>query len=106
MQRRNVDLPEPDGPMTHITSPRWTVRSMPLSTSSRPKRLCTPSASTIGGARPAPRRSRPSAGPLAAAPADDQAGRSGPVLAAPAPPSRRRSFCSGVSGSERWLPRA
>ena len=30
MQRRNVLLPEPDGPIRHVTSPRATVRSTPL----------------------------------------------------------------------------
>src|SRR5271155_2281008 len=55
MQRRKVDLPEPDGPRMHITSPRPTSRLMPLSTSRRPKYLCTPSARTIGsGIRSAP----------------------------------------------------
>ena len=29
MQRRKVDLPEPDGPITHATSPGITVRSTP-----------------------------------------------------------------------------
>ena len=48
MQRRNVDLPEPEGPSMHITSPRPTVSEMPFSTSRRPKRLWTPSARTIG----------------------------------------------------------
>src|SRR6266853_3431541 len=48
MQRRNVLLPEPDGPITHITSFGCTSRSMPCSTSSRPKLLCTASALTIG----------------------------------------------------------
>ena len=33
------------------------------------------------------------------------AGRAAPPGPVP-PPSRRRSFCSGVSGSARWLPRA
>src|SRR5437763_1251368 len=47
MQRRNVDLPEPDGPITTATSPERTVRSMPLSTSRWPKDLCTLSARTI-----------------------------------------------------------
>ena len=32
MQRRRVDLPEPEAPMMHTTSPRLTSRSMPLST--------------------------------------------------------------------------
>src|ERR1700712_3715023 len=48
MQRRNVDLPDPEGPSRHNTSPRWTSRSMPLSTSWRPKDLRTPSDLTIG----------------------------------------------------------
>ncbi len=48
MQRRNVDLPEPDGPSRHITSPGCTSSVMPFSTSRRPKRLCTASALTIG----------------------------------------------------------
>ena len=48
MHRRKVDLPEPEGPSMHMTWPRLTSRSMPLRTSSRPNRLCTPSALTIG----------------------------------------------------------
>ena len=44
----NVLFPEPDGPMRQRTSPRLTVRSIPLSTSSRPKCLRTCLASTIG----------------------------------------------------------
>src|SRR5487761_1436573 len=48
MQRRNVLLPEPVGPMMHITSFGKTSRSMPRSTSKRPKLLCTASALTIG----------------------------------------------------------
>src|SRR5258708_30886866 len=47
MQRRNVDLPDPDGPSRHITSPCSTSRLMPFRTSRRPKRLWTPSAFTI-----------------------------------------------------------
>ena len=50
MQRRKVDLPEPDGPIRHSTSPAPTSRLMPFSTSRRPKRLWTRSAMTIGGA--------------------------------------------------------
>src|ERR1700749_1292055 len=50
MQRRNVDLPDPDGPSRHITSPRLTSRLMPLRTSRRPKRLWTPSALTMSSA--------------------------------------------------------
>ena len=32
MQRRNVDLPDPDGPTRHMTSPRFTVRERDLRT--------------------------------------------------------------------------
>src|SRR4051812_41676207 len=49
MQRRNVDLPEPDGPITQATSPGCTTRSTPRSTSTRPKLLWMSTASTIGG---------------------------------------------------------
>ena len=48
MQRRNVDLPEPDGPSRHTTCPRSTDMVMPFSTSRLPKRLCTSTASTMG----------------------------------------------------------
>src|SRR5659263_575670 len=48
MQRRNVDLPDPDGPIRQSTSRGATSRSMPFNTSSRPNRLRTPSAWTIG----------------------------------------------------------
>jgi hypothetical protein len=41
MHRSRVDLPDPDGPMTHTTSPRSTWKSMPLSTSRDPKDLCS-----------------------------------------------------------------
>ena len=47
MQRRNVDLPDPEGPIRHMTCPRGTSSEIPFSTSSRPKRLCTPSALII-----------------------------------------------------------
>src|SRR2546421_7699357 len=50
MQRRNVDLPEPEAPIMQTTSPGWTSRETPRRTSRRPKRLCTPSALTIGSA--------------------------------------------------------
>src|SRR4051812_49153571 len=52
MQRRNVDLPEPDGPTMHITSPLPTSSVMPLSTCKAPKLLQTASAFTIGVMRP------------------------------------------------------
>src|SRR5260370_28825525 len=48
MHRRNVLLPEPDGPTMHITSLGDTSRSMPRSRSRRPKLSCTASALTIG----------------------------------------------------------
>ena len=41
MQRRNVDLPEPDGPTSTSTCPLATSRVMPLSTLSAPKFLQT-----------------------------------------------------------------
>src|SRR5687768_10857481 len=59
MQRRKVDLPEPDAPNRTTTWPGSTSMSMPLSTSRWPKRLCTASAFTIGV---------PSPGPMAALP--------------------------------------
>jgi hypothetical protein len=46
--RHSVDLPEPDGPRTTMTSPRPTVRLMSLSTCRSPKCLLTFSISTIG----------------------------------------------------------
>src|ERR1700704_4671672 len=48
MQRRKVLLPEPEGPTMPSTSFGDTSRSMPWSTSSRPKLLCTASAFTMG----------------------------------------------------------
>ena len=53
MQRSRVDLPEPLGPITQTTSPRLTSRPTPRSTSSLPKRLCTPSSCSIGPLVPA-----------------------------------------------------
>ncbi len=38
----SVDLPQPEGPSSTANSPFSTVRSMPFSTSTGPKRLCTP----------------------------------------------------------------
>ena len=46
MQRMNVVLPEPDGPMTTTTSWRLTVTDTPLRTCSWPKYLWTSVAST------------------------------------------------------------
>ena len=54
MQRRNVDLPEPDGAEQHHDLAGRTSMSMPLSTSRLPKRLCTASALTIGVPSPGP----------------------------------------------------
>src|SRR6478735_2642690 len=48
MHRRNVDLPEPDGPIRQNTSRGFTSRSMPLRMCASPKDLCTASALTIG----------------------------------------------------------
>ena len=48
MQRRKVLLPDPDGPIRHITSFGATCMVMPRSTSRRPKLLWTACASTIG----------------------------------------------------------
>src|SRR5829696_6320217 len=59
MQRRKVDLPEPEAPSRTTTWPGSTSMSMPLSTSRWPKRLWTASALTIGV---------PSPGPVAASP--------------------------------------
>ena len=39
MQRRIVDLPEPDGPMMHTTSPFATSNDMPFSTGTAPNDL-------------------------------------------------------------------
>src|SRR5579863_113148 len=47
MQRKNVLLPEPDGPMMHSTSPWATSSVMPLSASNSPYDLRTPEARTI-----------------------------------------------------------
>src|SRR3989304_5928448 len=50
MQRRNVVLPEPLGPMMTTTSPCATSIVTPRSTSSRPKRLWTSTARNMGSA--------------------------------------------------------
>ena len=46
--RHSVDLPEPEGPITTTTSPRWTVRSMSCSTWRSPNHLLTWSSTTSG----------------------------------------------------------
>ena len=59
MQRRSVDLPEPEAPIRHTTSCESTERLMPLSTSSSPNRLWTASISSSGIIRaPHPRLAR------------------------------------------------
>ena len=47
-QRMRVDLPEPDGPMMHTTSPFMTFIVIPFRTSSVPNDLCTSFSETIG----------------------------------------------------------
>ena len=94
MQRSSVVLPEPDGPSTQSTSPFGTSSVIPLSTSTRPKRLCTASVRTIGGSarcahRPDPDPPAPGIGTLACL------------------TEKRlwRRRCSGVGGSPRDEPR-
>src|SRR3990170_859963 len=48
-QRSSVLLPEPDGPMMNTSSCGATRRSIPRSTWSGPKCLCSPATSRIGG---------------------------------------------------------
>ncbi len=48
MQRRSVDLPEPDAPISATASCSATSRSTPFSTSSSPKALVTPRISMTG----------------------------------------------------------
>src|SRR3954454_949820 len=70
MQRRNVLLPEPEGPMMHRTSPRGTSSETPASACSAPKYLCTSTAATIASMRSGPLRlvrDRGLRAPLAAA---------------------------------------
>src|SRR5471030_193460 len=50
MQRRMVDFPEPDGPMIDTAWPRWTSRSMPLSTGLAPNDKCRSRRLTRGSA--------------------------------------------------------
>src|SRR5215203_5354087 len=52
-QRNNVDFPEPEGPITQTTSPRWMTVEMPLSTSTEPKDLCRSTTSTTTSPGPA-----------------------------------------------------
>ena len=93
MHRRNVDLPDPDGPIRQNTSPRRTSRSMPLSTSTRPKDLWTPSAlhHAAGHAR-APRQRRSRAAPCRrAASARPRSAGAAARSAAPGSTARRRA---------------
>jgi hypothetical protein len=48
-QRRSVDLPDPEEPISDTTSPARAVRSTPRRTSSAPKLLCRPVISITGG---------------------------------------------------------
>src|SRR5215472_4296271 len=48
MQRRSVDLPEPDGPMIATTPPRTTSSETPFKTSTRPKDFHRSAISIIG----------------------------------------------------------
>src|SRR5215217_2594532 len=48
MRRRKVDLPEPEGPTRHSTSPGMTRSEIDFSTSLVPKDFETPTASTMG----------------------------------------------------------
>ena len=50
MQRRKVDLPDPEGPMTHTTSPSWIVAVRPRRTWLAPKDLWRSVTSTMGAA--------------------------------------------------------
>jgi len=49
MQRSSVLLPEPEGPIRHVTWPWGTSRSMPRSTSASPKRLTRALTARAGG---------------------------------------------------------
>src|SRR5438552_12306878 len=57
-QRSSVDLPEPEGPMMKTSSPWATARSMPFSTSTVPKDLCSTLTSRIDAMLGALRRVR------------------------------------------------
>jgi hypothetical protein len=49
MQRIKVLLPDPEEPITEMTSPLRTVRSIPLSTSALSKRFFSPLISSTDG---------------------------------------------------------
>ena len=49
-QRRKVDLPEPEGPIIHTTSPGWISMSMPRSTWFSPKSFLRPVTLIFGSA--------------------------------------------------------
>ena len=85
MQRRNVDLPEPDGPRRQTTSPRLDLEEMPLSTSSRPKLLWTASAVTMG------RLTRPA-----------RLGEAAGMTAAPQTLQRRQSARCATAPRPKW----
>ncbi len=58
-QRSRVDLPEPDGPITHAVWPRSTRRSTPRSTSLVPKDTRRSRTSTLTEVNVAPSRGGP-----------------------------------------------
>ena len=84
MQRRSVDLPDPDAPMRQTTSCSATTRSIPRRTSSVPNDLWSPSMRSASRAGP-PGRHRPATGRACAR---GRARRASPS-AAPAGSSRR-----------------
>ena len=49
VQRRSVDLPEPDGPIRHITSPLLTCSETSFNATKSPKTLRTCSYTSTGG---------------------------------------------------------
>ena len=87
-QRSTVDFPEPERPKITTTSPRWTSRSTPRTTSRWPKLLCSPSMRTTTSRRSGSHRRRhPCAASVRLAQLDAHgAGDVGPVVA-PADPS-------------------
>src|SRR6478735_1323795 len=65
MQRRNVLLPEPEGPMMQVTSPRETASETSFSAANVPKTLLTPAARTISFMMATSRRRGRSGHPVA-----------------------------------------
>ena len=106
MQRRSVDLPLPDAPMSATTSCSATSRSMPRSTSSSPNDLWSPWIDSAGTSEDAPasRAPRPTSG------VDGVADETGTSLipprpchacpAAPSPACRRRPRAGLLAGEQ------